>query len=34
MSDTLHRQYGIDQQKSFEQNFNEAIVEIEIAKLK
>lgn len=34
MSNTLERQYGIDQQKSFEQNLNEAIDEIGIVELK
>lgn len=34
MSDTLERQYGIDQQKSFEQNLTEAIDEIGIVELK
>ena len=33
-SNTLERQYGIDQQKSFEQNLNEAIDEIGIVELK
>ena len=34
MSNILERQYGIDQQKSFEQNLNEAIDEIGIVELK